>query len=93
MGNEIKEVIIPAFEEHQGLYAIKGKLYWVCPECKKKRGEIKTVRSYDGSQVLFCDGWTNPCGHIDKYADVRKEAKENGLNIQKEEINELPSDV
>lgn len=23
---------------------------------------------------LACDGWTNPCGHIDFYADVRAEA-------------------
>lgn len=34
----------------------------------------------DGSRILFCDTWQNPCGHIDKYADVRAEAAANGLN-------------
>ncbi len=77
---EIKEVTIPACEEHQGLYDVKVKLHWFCPVCGKPRGEIKIVRSYDGSRVLFCDGWSNPCGHIDKYEIVRKEAKTNGLN-------------
>ena len=37
MESEIKEVVIPACEEHQGLYAIKVKLHWVCPVCKKER--------------------------------------------------------
>ena len=30
--------------------------------------------SFDGSRRLGCDGWHNPCGHVDSYADVRKEA-------------------
>lgn len=82
METEIKEVTIPACEEHCGLYSIKVKLNWICPICSKPRGNIETVHSYDGSQILFCDGWKNPCGHIDKYSSVRKEAKENGLNVK-----------
>lgn len=86
MKNKVKEVTIPACEGHEGLYSVKVKLYWICPVCGNPRGEVDTVRSYDGSQVLFCDGWKNPCGHIDYYSAVRKEAKENGLNEVKDEI-------
>jgi hypothetical protein len=76
----IKEVCIPACAEHMGIYAVKVKLFWLCPKCGQPRGEIKSGRSYDGSRVLSCDTWENPCKHIDKYADVRKEAVTNGLN-------------
>lgn len=29
-----------------------------------------------GSRRLGVDGWVNPCGHIDSYAECRREAKE-----------------
>lgn len=77
---EIKTVSIPAYEQHEGLNSIDINLRWVCPICGKPRGEIKTGYSYDGSLRLPVDTWKNPCGHIDKYADVRKEAVKNGLN-------------
>lgn len=77
---EVKTVFIPACEEHWGLNGIRIKLYWRCPVCGGSRGEIRKVKSYDGSLVLFCNGWSNPCGHIDKYVNLLKEAKENGLN-------------
>lgn len=34
---------------------------------------IRLAISYDGSRRLACDGWTNPCGHVDTYAAVRVE--------------------
>lgn len=77
---EIRTVFIPGSDDHLGMYGITVKLKWVCPVCGKPRGEIQKVKSYDGSAVLFCDGWRNPCGHIDKYESVRKEAQLNGLN-------------
>ncbi len=76
----IKEVCIPACEEHEGYKTVKIKLRWVCPICGQPRGIIKDVLSYDGSLRLCCDGWKNPCGHTDKYDAVRKEAATNGLN-------------
>ena len=75
-----KTVTIPACDQHDGFSITKVKLEWICPICRKPRGEIKNVRSYDGSRYLHCDGWENPCGHIDKYSDVREEAENNGLN-------------
>jgi hypothetical protein len=76
----IKTVCIPTCENHNGLYQTSVKLRWICPKCGKPRGETKIGRSYDGSAVLFCDTWGNPCGHIDKYSDLRAEAATNGLN-------------
>lgn len=80
----IKEVYIPACAEHEGLYGIHVNLRWVCPICGKPRGEIQRVLSYDGSRYLECDGWQNPCGHVDKYSNLRVEAFRNGLNEQGE---------
>lgn len=78
--NNIKEVCIPACGNHEGYKTVKIKLRWVCPICGQPRGTITNVRSYDGSLCLCCDGWENPCGHTDKYAAMRQEAKTNGLN-------------
>lgn len=76
----INTVYIPARAEHDGTHGINVKLRWVCPICGAPRGEISNGRSYDGSRVLFCNTWQNPCGHVDKYNDVRAEAAANGLN-------------
>ena len=80
MDNIVKEVEIPSCEEHQGFFKTKVKIKWICPVCGNPRGIIKRVKSYDGSLYMLCDGWINTCGHVDKYYNVRKEAKENGLN-------------
>ena len=77
---EIKQVYIPACANHEGIYGMYVKLRWVCPICGQPRGQILKGRSYDGSRFLAVDTWNNPCGHIDKYDDVRKEAAANGLN-------------
>jgi hypothetical protein len=70
-----KTVTIPAKPEHEGYYAATITVNWICPTCGQPRGEVYQTRSYDGSRILYCDGWTNPCGHVDKYADVLAEAK------------------
>jgi hypothetical protein len=77
-----KVVFIPANEQHAGIEGITVKLLWFCPVCGERRGEVEKVRSYDGSRILFCDGWFNRCGHVDKYPDIRQEAKENMLNTK-----------
>lgn len=28
---------------------------------------------YIGSRFVYCDGWKNPCGHVDMYSDVANE--------------------
>lgn len=42
-------------------------------------GYEHTLRKTDMS-FGYCDGWENPCGHVDKYDAVRDEAASNGLN-------------
>lgn len=70
-----RTVTIPAMEQHEGFYAVKVTLNWVCPVCGGERGQPQPAISWDGSRRLLCDGWVNPCGHVDKYSAVRKEAR------------------
>lgn len=85
--DDIREVIIPACEQHEGIYTVAVKVHWICPVCGRPRGkDIYKTASYDGSRRLIVNGWTNKCGHVDRYYQVRKEALENGLN-QKESDN------
>lgn len=68
-----KTVYIPAYEQHNGVYGMYVTIPWICPVCEEIRGEPFKTKSYDGSRILYCDGWLNPCGHVDKYKDVRNE--------------------
>lgn len=65
-------VTIPAREEHEGFYQVDVVLPWTCMVCGGPRGEPAPVRSYDGSRWMMVDGWTNPCGHVEKYSAIRK---------------------
>ena len=67
-------VEIPLTEEHEGYYKGKFQISDKCPKCGARRG-IKRWRglSYDGSRRMEVDCWSNECGHIDKYSDIRKE--------------------
>lgn len=76
----IMTVTIPACDQHEGFYTWDIKLYWICPVCGGERGEVFDIFSYDGSRRLACNGWKNSCHHVDKYEQVRKEARTNGLN-------------
>lgn len=50
-------------------------LNWQCPVCGGTRGDVYRTQAYDGSLRVNCDGWQNPCGHIDMYEAVLKEAQ------------------
>ncbi len=82
MSAKARRVTIPASDMHEGIYTIDVVLDWVCPVCGAERGVPAMVASYDGSRRLHCDGWINSCGHVDTYADVRREASANGLNCR-----------
>jgi hypothetical protein len=71
---EQRTVRIPGSQDHAGQHLITVTLRWVCPVCGGPRGEIRPAISYDGSRRLGCDGWINPCGHLDTYAAARLEA-------------------
>lgn len=71
---ERRTVRIPGSTDHAGHHLITVSLRWVCPACGGPRAEIYPAISYDGSRRLACDGWTNPCGHLDTYAAIRLES-------------------
>lgn len=71
---EFQTVIIPACPEHMGYHSMTVTLRWLCPECGGPRGKPFMGLSYDGSRRMNAHCWINPCGHIDYYCDVRKEA-------------------
>lgn len=66
-----RTVTIPATEEHDGYASLTVTLPWTCLECGGPRGEPFQTISWDGSRRLYCDGWINPCGHVEKYSSVR----------------------
>lgn len=70
----VRSVTIPSCDGHDGLHSVTVSLLWECPQCGGPRGEVVRTISYDGSRRLGCDGWKNPCGHVDLYSSVRREA-------------------
>lgn len=70
----MRTVEIPRLDAHDGFFSATVTLVWECPRCGGPRGDVFRTISYDGSRRLGCDGWKNPCGHIDFYSDVRREA-------------------
>lgn len=83
------KVTIPACEQHEGFYYMTVTISDYCPKCGKRRG-VDTIHkgfSYDGSRRLVVDCWINPCGHIDKYSEVREEVRK--ANIKEEEENHI----
>ena len=71
---EHRTVRIPGSTDHAGHHLITVTVRWACPVCGGPRGDIHPAISYDGSRRLTCDGWTNPCRHLDTYASARLEA-------------------
>ena len=69
-----RTVRIPGSDQHAGHHLITVTVLWECPRCGGPRGDGGRAISYDGGRQLSCDGWTNPCGHVDLYRAVRAEA-------------------
>ena len=46
-----------------------------CPVCGGPRGKRYHHRFHETGEWYNVDRWDNPCGHVDKYRDVLKEAK------------------
>ena len=45
-----------------------------CPTCGGERGKPRNLNQVDDGEYYSVDVWDNPCGHVDMYADVVKEA-------------------
>jgi hypothetical protein len=67
----VRTVTIPACVEHDGYHVVTVTLPWICLHCGGPRGKPFRTVSYDGSRRLVVHGWTNPCGHVEKYSQVR----------------------
>lgn len=46
-----------------------------CPRCGSERGKPQNLNQAEDGAHYSVDVWTNPCGHIDAYVDVVKEAR------------------
>jgi len=75
--DDTRTVEIPRQKQHGGFETVRLTLTWRCPVCGGRRGEPFRTISYDGSRRLACDGWINPCGHVDSYESVRRESQSN----------------
>lgn len=71
MSATTRTVTIPARAEHWGQYPMTVDLPWRCIHCGGPRGEPVKGLSYDGSLRLEVDTWANPCGHVEKYSEIR----------------------
>jgi hypothetical protein len=49
---------------------------WVCCTCGGERGEPFGHCFYENDQSHVCDRWSNPCGHVDTYEMVLRQARE-----------------
>ncbi len=70
---EERTVTIPACEQYARLASITVTLPWVCRHCGGPRGEPYQAASYDGSMQLAVHSWSDPCGHVEKYSEVRRD--------------------
>ena len=59
-----------------------------CPKCGARRGEPKIKGQFDNGDMHYIHTWHNPCGHIDMYSEVLKEASKKKQLSTKETIKE-----
>ena len=45
-----------------------------CPTCGGRRGEPRSIDQCDDGAYYWVQVWSNPCGHVDMYANVVIEA-------------------
>lgn len=50
----------------------------LCPRCGGRRGEPRGLNQHDDGAWYWVQVWDNPCGHVDMYTDVVREAAELG---------------
>lgn len=64
----------------RGLRIETVKIKPVCPECGGPRGTPKDYCFFEDGETHACNTWNNPCGHVDSYENVYKEATEGQKN-------------
>ncbi|MDH5436190.1 MAG: hypothetical protein OEX83_05465 [Gammaproteobacteria bacterium] len=71
-----KSVRIPIFNASEIVAVSMVEIFEFCPVCKGPRGQVMTRLFWEEQKVFECDGWQNPCGHIDNYDQVKNEARQ-----------------
>ena len=62
---------------HPGLYRVILHTVEIsdrCPVCGGPRGEPRNVPYCEDGEHYSASRWDNPCGHMDRYEDVLREA-------------------
>lgn len=57
-------------------YLVTLEIPDTCPTCGGPRGEPTPTRQCEDGDWFTVDQWRNPCGHVDKYRDVLRAARE-----------------
>ncbi|MDH5594032.1 MAG: hypothetical protein OEY68_06460 [Gammaproteobacteria bacterium] len=71
-----KTVTIPIVSNDKIVDVTQIKIYGNCPVCGGQRGQSMPRFFWEENHVYECDGWENPCGHIDYYEAVRNESEQ-----------------
>jgi hypothetical protein len=65
----------PEDNYHYGPYLKRITISAFCPKCGQRRGEPVLRPYYEDGESYDVHNWTNPCGHLDLYAEVIEEAE------------------
>ena len=57
-------------------YPVTIEISGNCPICGQLRGKPYPYNFCEDGEWSTVDRWDNPCGHIDKYGDCIREAKQ-----------------
>lgn len=56
-----------------------------CPRCGGPRGEARNLNQYDDGVHYSTEVWDNPCGHVDLYVNVLREARDASASSEEQE--------
>jgi hypothetical protein len=67
--------VIVMYREGLDKYPKEIEISDKCPQCGGNRGKPYGFNFYEDGDWFFVNCWKNPCGHVDYYPDVIKEAE------------------
>lgn len=83
---ETKTVRIVLRDEFSGEMCVSEvKALWECPKCGERMGEPRGHNFFEDGDSYHCNTWTNPCGHVALYSDVKMQ-KDDGSFVSWREI-------
>ncbi|NHR05758.1 hypothetical protein HA052_11155 [Chromobacterium haemolyticum] len=75
------QVIVSERDHNHSLNVVTVTISSACPKCGGPRGKPAMQRYCEEGWFYSVHNWTNPCGHVDYYPDVLREAR--GLMAQR----------